>query len=119
MQYNLKLHQLSLMVSLGCTEEERAKLQKVLLDISLHFIEAPIGCMTDEISDTVCYATLTQGIHKFCENKSFKLIEHLTYQLFHFIKQQLPNIQSTVTITKFPPVNGLDHCTFTLSDHAI
>ena len=116
MQVNLALHQLGLMVSLGCSDEERATLQKVLVDLTLHFQTLPKGSETDELTDTFCYATLTKSIRKFCENKSFKLLEYFTYQLYGFIKNYLSQLPITLTVTKFPPTANLDHCTFMISD---
>jgi FolB domain-containing protein len=104
------------MISLGCGEEERATLQKVLVDIILHFEKLPKGSETDEISDTFCYATLAKAIRKFCENQSFKLLEYFTYQLYGFIKNHVDQMPITLTVTKFPPTVNLDHCKFMISD---
>lgn len=116
MKANLSLYQFSIQVSLGCTEAERAVLQQVILEITLHFAQLPPACMSDELSDTVCYATLTHHIQRYCEGKSFKLLEHLSYQVYGFIKQQLNDLPITLSVTKCPPLAHLNHCTFTLSD---
>jgi FolB domain-containing protein len=116
MHCTLKLNQFALMVSLGCSPEERSTLQKVLVDVSLHFPKLPNGVLTDELSDTICYSSLAKGIRRFCENKSFKLLEYFTHQLFLYTKDTLLDIPITITVTKYPPTANLDHCTFTLSD---
>ncbi len=113
---NLSLRQFSLMIHLGCSEEERATPQKVLVDIVLHFDGLPKGSETDDLHDTFCYATLAKSIRKFCENKSFKLLEYFTHQLYIFIKNYLSQRNITITVTKFPPTQNLDHCDFMISD---
>lgn len=117
MRTYLSLHQFSLAVSLGCGEAERAHLQQVLIDITLQFEKLPQACSSDTLTDTICYATLVKNIYEFCENKSFKLLEHLTYQIYGFIRSQLAGLPVTIKITKFPPTADLDRCTFTISDH--
>jgi dihydroneopterin aldolase len=112
----LTLNQLSLMVRLGWGEEEREVPQKVCLDLSIHFKVLPKGCLNDELSDTHCYATLAKNLKKFCEDRSFKLLEHLTHELYDFIKTALNGLPINLTVTKFPPTQHLDHCTFSLQD---
>jgi dihydroneopterin aldolase len=116
MKSTLTLNQLTLMVRLGWGQEEREVPQKVCLDLSIHFPILPKGCVTDELSDTHCYATLAKDLKKFCEKRSFKLLEHLTHELHHFIKTSLKGLPVDVTVTKFPPTQHLDHCTFSLKD---
>ncbi len=112
----LTLNSLSLMVSLGWGDEEREIPQKVLIDLSLRFPKLPKGCKTDELQDTFCYATLTKNLSHFCAQRSFKLIEHLGYELYGFLKKELGDLPLSLSVTKFPPTKNLDRCCFTLRD---
>ena len=116
MKIDLTLNQISLLVHLGWGEEEREVPQKIWVDISIQFSSLPVGCQTDELSDTVCYATLAKSLKKFCENRSFKLIEHLTHEIYTMVKKEVHSLPISVTLTKFPPTKNLHHCTFTLKD---
>ncbi|NCX93347.1 MAG: dihydroneopterin aldolase [Gammaproteobacteria bacterium] len=116
MRSELTLNQFRLQVRLGWPEEERSHFQEVLLDLHLHFLNLPQACLTDELSDTVCYAMLAQDIQNFSAQKSFKLIEYFAHELYRFIKSKLGEVSIILTLTKTPPVAGLQHSAFTISD---
>jgi FolB domain-containing protein len=114
----LTLEKLKLNVYLGATATERAKKQDVLLNLTITFPKLPRACSTDNLPDTICYQIITDKIRLFCKDKRFNLIEHLTSQLFTFIKNMLPkNYIITVTIIKQPPIPGLKSSSFTIEDY--
>ena len=70
-----------LAVRLGCTAEERRLPQEVDLDFRIRFAEAPPGCRTDRLEDTVCYAGLVEKARAFVETREFSLMERLAEDL--------------------------------------
>jgi 7,8-dihydroneopterin aldolase/epimerase/oxygenase len=60
----------------GVTDEERAKPQRLLLtvDMSLDFSSAAVS---DRIERTINYQTVADGLLKFGEGRSWKLVEKL------------------------------------------
>lgn len=110
---NLVVRGLRLMIHLGCGAEERRNPQPVDVDLAFRFKEAPVGCETDELADTVCYAELSERLASYCEGKEFKLVESLAAQLFRVAKETLAREYSdgelTLRVTKLhPPVPNLN-----------
>lgn len=118
MRYQLILKNLSLNVKLGYLEKERFLPQQVSIQISLQFTEIPLACITDNLTDTLCYATLSCKLQKFCDGHSFKLIESLAYKLYAFLKQTIANekIKIFLCLTKNPPLANLEQSSFSISD---
>jgi 7,8-dihydroneopterin aldolase/epimerase/oxygenase len=121
MLYQLVLKNINLRVKLGHLEEERSYPQQVLAQIKLQFLTAPLACITDNLQDAICYAFLAEELQKFCETRSFKLIEALTYQLFQFLKQKMlemnfEKVNLYLSITKNPPMPNLERSSFVMSD---
>ena len=86
----LHLRGIELLVHLGCFDEERAKLQKILIDIKVVFPEPPDGCKTDQLNDTYCYDTLIQTLITATSNKEFNLIEHVAAYIDSMIRNTFP-----------------------------
>ena len=112
---SLSLHQLSIDVSLGVSDDERSSLQQVWLDLSWEMPHLPRAADNDDINDTICYHELSVAIQAFCLSKPFKLIEHLGWSIYQFCHQQLPsNSKISLTLYKAPPVNGLNRVAFSI-----
>lgn len=104
----LRIRKLELSLNLGWGEKERSKERKVLLDIAISFPESPKACASDELRDTVCYATLSQVIREKVSAKPYRLIEHLSSDIYTLVKNQIPkNAKLKICITKFPAIGGL------------
>lgn len=103
----IKLNNLSLNLHLGWPEEERQEKQEVSVDIILKFSTMPPGCETDDLTDTICYDHLTKTITQHCQVKSYKLIEHLAYDIYQQIKLLHTNIDCQVAIHKQPLIANL------------
>ena len=113
----LIIEDLKLKVNLGVTAKERKKKQQVLVSIKINFSYPPKACETGEISDTVCYDTLTQEIKKFCRHKEFTLIENLGMQLFFLVKKSIfKDSELYLSIVKLRPLRGLARSIFEISD---
>ena len=89
MNSQLILEKLNLLVKLGNSVEERQLPQKVSLQIKLGFDRLLDACTNDNLMNTICYANLADNLQQFCDDRSFKLIEALTYQLYQFLKIEL------------------------------
>jgi len=104
----LDIKQLLLNVNLGWREKERDSEQAIYLDMIIRFFEPPKACVTDELDDTQCYATLINHIREHLNDKHFKLVEHLAAEIYHLTKSILPQkTEAQIAITKFPKVGGL------------
>jgi len=105
---DLSINSLELHVHLGWPEDERINMQKVLLDINIIFPDIPAACETDKLEDTFCYAQLINAIHKHAAAKHFFLIEHLSAEIYQFIKKEISKpARVNLRLTKFPAVKGL------------
>lgn len=106
--YQLHVRGLKLNVNLGWRNQERQEGQGVLLDIIIQFENSPLACTSDELEDTICYATLAQHIRNHIHNKHYRLIEHLTAEIYNLIKTVLsPTDKLRISLTKYPKVDGL------------
>ena len=113
----LTLHELQLKVYLGVTALERATKQTVLISLKISFFRLPLGCSTGNLSDTVCYASLTQKIKKFIQDKKFTLVENLGKELFGLIKKALTkNCKLSLAIAKQHPIDDLRQSIFEISE---
>lgn len=107
--HSLRLEDLRLAVHLGCTPEERAVVQEVRIAVELRFLVAPFGTESDELSDTVCYAEISDKITRHCESREFKLIERMGFECYHLVRELTDReVGVAVTVHKVkPPVNNL------------
>jgi dihydroneopterin aldolase len=106
-QSSLSINQLNLDVHLGWSKEEIITKQTVLVDIDIFFPTPPKACSSDKLEDTVCYSTLISTIETHLAEKQFKLIEHLSYDIYHVTKSYLPpELNVTIHLIKHPPIEG-------------
>lgn len=106
-------------VYLGWADEERAQTQKIALDITLRYTQLPRACISDELSDTQCYAQLIAWSEAVCQSKPFKLIEHLAYDLHATLTHQLSHLSVNVFVRVHklhPPVSFLKCASFSVGD---
>ncbi len=121
MNYQLTLEKLNLLVKLGHSIEERSLPQWVSVQIKFNFSRLPTACISDQLIDTICYATLAIELQQFCDKHSFKLIEALAYQLYQFLKKKLPKllkipINIFISVTKNPQLTKVKQSSFSISD---
>lgn len=108
MPSTLHIKSYDLKVNLGWRDKERMEAQSVLLDIDIIFATQPTGCLSDHLEDTVCYADLITAINTGLNDKHYRLVEHLTYDIYQIVMKQLPAKSNlTITITKHPKIPGL------------
>ena len=115
--HTLFIRELELSVHLGWPVDERQREQIVLLDLDFYFPAELAACFTDDLNDTICYSTLIKEIRTHLHDKKFHLIEHLTHDIYQFIKKQLPaEIKIEVRVSKHPRIQGLGHVCFRCTD---
>lgn len=112
--YNLlAINGLELNTFLGWPDEERLQKQTVWLDVKMRFATAPKACVSDDLNDTVCYQHLIAELRQHLADKQFKLVEHLTHEIYTFIESAVPKETAIfITLTKRPPINGLGNVTY-------
>ncbi|MBX3708441.1 MAG: dihydroneopterin aldolase [Gammaproteobacteria bacterium] len=104
----LLIRNLELNINLGWRNRERKQEQAVLLDITIRFPQPPTACKSDQLEDTHCYATLIDDIRGKLAEKNFRLIEHLSAEIYAIAKAQLPKkTMLNIRITKYPKIKGL------------
>lgn len=101
----ITLLELKLNVFLGWPKSERIKKQTISLQVEIDFPEPPLGCVTDNLDDTFCYAELVKTIQETINTREFHLVEYLGHEIYHTIKQKLSSsVNVMVHITKKPSV---------------
>lgn len=105
---SLSIRGLELVVHLGWPDNERSVEQMVWLDIDIFLPDPPKACVTDKLEDTYCYSTLTTLVREKIKAKTFHLIEHLNYHIYHAVKPEFPkDTRIIVRLTKHPHIEGL------------
>ncbi len=115
----LEIRQLVLQVHLGCSREERFNAQDVSFSAKFQFSSLPLGADTDEITDSLCYAQVSDLILVTVTGREFKLIEHLGHIVFERLKVLAgDDMQIELNVHKLnPPVlNLLGGSVFTISE---
>jgi len=112
---HLSIEELVLELFVGWTDEERKKKQPIQIDLSIFFPRAPLGAVSDELKDTVCYDTCVEKIREVATKKPFHLIEHLAYEIHTALTKELPmHLDLMVKVRKMePPIPGLRAVSFT------
>ena len=106
MQQQLILNDIRFAIRLGWIPEEQAVPQTVRWDIVLRFEHNP-SVQSDELTQTVCYASLIAGLKQHLQAQTFKLIEHACYEAYGYIKQ-FAAVPLCIRLTKLhPPVEEL------------
>ncbi len=107
--HSLKIRDLSLQVSLGCSAEERKNLQEVRVSVELRFPVAPVGLQSDDLADTICYARISEAFKKHVEAKEFCLVEKIANDLFGITEKIIEGRAgiSLVAHKVKPPVENL------------
>jgi FolB domain-containing protein len=106
----MRIRELSLNVRLGCSCEERAVPQEVRVSIELRFSEPPPGCTSDALSDTICYARISEAISEHAKEREFHLVEKMAndfYDILKSIVEERASISLAVHKVR-PPVERLE-----------
>ncbi len=84
----------------GVTEEERAKPQRLLVtvDMSLDFSSA---ALSDRIEKTINYQEVADGLRKFGEERSWKLLEKMVTNIADWVLDEFNPQGVMVEVKKF------------------
>ncbi len=105
---SIQLNGLELSVNLGWPQGERKKTQIVTLTVIIYFPTEPVGCTTDQLSDTHCYDSLIKSIKNGLADRDFRLLEHLGYEIHRIISDNLPaDFNIHISLTKKPAILNL------------
>ena len=98
---------------LGWGEEEKHHPQQVSITLEFTFCAPPLGVTTDQLSDTLCYASIVEHVQHLVHKKRFNLIEHLAGCIYTVIctlvaEGNIPLSLLKVTVCKMaPPIPGI------------
>jgi dihydroneopterin aldolase len=101
---HLAIERLQLDLRIGCEEMERREAQPIEVDVCLYMAKIPLGAISDELKDTICYAKCIDIISAAAGKKAFLLIEHLAYEIHSALKKELPmTLEISVKVRKVHP----------------
>ncbi|WP_119327961.1 dihydroneopterin aldolase [Cysteiniphilum halobium] len=112
--YKLKLTEVILDVYLGVYDFEQVQLQQVKLDLIISYHKAPTACMSDDLNETICYATINELLLKTARQKRYQLIEHLAQSLLNALKNMLKahEVDIYLELHKKPPLDNVALASF-------
>lgn len=84
----------------GVTDEERAKPQRLLLNIEIQF-DFTVAAVSDRITKTIDYGAVSERLLNFGEARSWKLIEKLAANIADDILHEYKPQGVTVEVKKF------------------
>jgi dihydroneopterin aldolase len=105
----LRLNELVLHLRLGCEESERARPQEVRVSIEIRFSSPPAATESDRLTDTVCYARLSEALRAHCEAREYRLIERVGLDAYRVAREIAgPETALALSVHKIkPPVERL------------
>lgn len=106
---SLRIKDLSLLVNLGVTSEERSQRQEVLVSVEIRFSSPPTGIKSDTLNQTICYSDISDKIRGYCLGREFQLIEKLGGDIYQLLRETTRNEDLIfIQVHKVaPPVEGL------------
>ena len=121
----LDLKDLLLHIHLGITKQEQHNKQPVNIDISIKNTTPPLGCVNDNINNTLCYDKICSLISEKSSSKTYNLIEHLCQDILDLLTKHIKdyylqnnlefNTEISVKIKKSPPIDNLHQAEFSLN----
>jgi dihydroneopterin aldolase len=86
----------------GVTESERCQPQPILVDLTLRCLNEP-AFLSDQITDTVDYAAITQCIRNTGESQTYALLETLAERICQTLFQEFPLTHLKIWVRKIRP----------------
>lgn len=93
------IRDLTLMVNVGCTAEERAYPQRLVLDIAIE-LNTEVAAKTGRLSETVCYMELSNSLKDLVKAQNWVLIEQLAHDVCHLLFEKFSPIQQVNLIVR-------------------
>ena len=112
--YKLKLSNVKLNVYLGVYAYEQKAMQEVHLDLCINYHKIPDACFSDDLKDTICYASINTLLIKTALIKRYELIECLAQSLLQALKKTLSPQQVDIYLElhKKPPLHNVGLASF-------
>ena len=102
MASSIIINDIQLNAQCGVTESERCQPQPILVDLTFRCLNEP-AFQSDQITDTVDYAAITQSVRNAGESQTFILIEALTEHLCQTLFQHFPLTFLKLWVRKIQP----------------
>ncbi len=105
----ISIHQLTLFVRVGCSDEERTFPQRLVIDIEAT-VDIQKAAQTGELADTVCYISIANETKKLVEHGSWKLLEEFaeeTAALLFKKFEQISKLSLCITKQVIPDAAGV------------
>lgn len=115
----LHVRAVALEVHLGHGAEERARPQRVEVDVILRFHRPPAAVETDLLADTVDYGALVEALEEAVDGREYRMVEHLAGVLYRVVRARVrPEDALELRVRKVaPPVPAITGgAEFVLSD---
>src|SRR5687767_12776049 len=91
---------LGVLCRIGVPDEERANAQRLLITVEMQG-DFSRACLSDDILATANYYDVSRRIVDLCQNRSYKLIERLAYEIAEMILTEFNSENVTVEVKKF------------------
>ncbi len=104
---------------LGNNVGEKSQKRRVILNISLRFLDNIPAVENDELNSTLCYSFLLNFIEKHLANASFNLIERAAQYIYNIISEYLKNNKISIRVEVIKPrpsTKNLESSSFICSD---
>jgi 7,8-dihydroneopterin aldolase/epimerase/oxygenase len=104
---------LEVFYSVGLTDEERAKPQRLLITVDMN-LDFSSAALSDRLERTINYHTLAQRLLKYGEGRQWKLLEKLVTNLADMILLEFRPEDVSVEVKKFS-IPQANHVSVTLT----
>ena len=84
----------------GVTAEERAQAQRLLITVEMTR-DYTTAAVTDDLSETIDYFAVTQGLLHMGEGRHWELIESLAVEIAERVREEFAAQRVTVEVKKF------------------
>jgi dihydroneopterin aldolase len=87
---------------LGNNASEKCEVCRVVIDVSLRFLDDMPACVSDDLGDAICYSSLTKFIDEIFMGADFNLVERASQFLYDKLSLCLKNypVLKRVELTK-------------------
>jgi FolB domain-containing protein len=96
----IHIRELEVFYRVGVPDDERAKPQRLLLDLQLHLDFRPAAA-ADDLSKTINYFAVTQRLLQFGDGREWRLIEKLAEDIASTILSEFHPARIRVEVKKF------------------
>lgn len=109
----ITIKDLAVLCRIGVPEEERAKPQRLLITVEMSG-DFSRACLSDDILATVNYYDVSRRMVELCQDRVYKLIERLAWEIAEMILTEFNSESVSVEVKKFI-LSDARHVSFKLS----